>query len=142
MNEPISIAIDGRYDRGEVTFRVTPESSGLRLLVNGREIAVAWEDNAAVTLLKDLVSREDITISMSDYGGFQKVGMLGWSIPAAASTVTAEAGDIVLYSGNQVFILYGSSEWMYTRLGKITGVGEEGLRDLLGNGDVTVTFTK
>ena len=137
-----SLAIDGRYDRNDVTFSVTPVSSGMRLLINGREIAVAWEDNAAVTLLKDLVSREDITISMTDYGGFQKVGMLGWSIPSAASTVTAEAGDIVLYSGNQVFILYGSSEWMYTRLGKITGVGGDGLQDLLGSGDVTITFTK
>ena len=47
-------------------------------------------------------------------------------------------GDIVLYSGNQIVIFYGSNSWAYTRLGKITGLNEKELEDTFGNGDVTI----
>ena len=49
------------------------------------------------------------------------------------------AGDIVLYSGNQIVVFYGSNSWAYTRLGHIDMTQEE-LTDLLGNGDVEITL--
>ena len=54
---------------------------------------------------------------------------------------TTESGDIVLYSSNQMVVFYGSNSWAYTCLGKITDRTPEEMRDLLGNGDVTVRLT-
>ncbi|MBQ1849408.1 MAG: hypothetical protein II139_03475, partial [Lachnospiraceae bacterium] len=53
---------------------------------------------------------------------------------------TTSAGDIVLYSGNQLVVFYGSNSWAYTRLGKIN-LNEKELKNLLSNGDVTITLS-
>ena len=80
-----------------------------------------------------------VTIQMNDYGGFEKVGPLGMSLPSSDSQTTTQSGDIVLYQGNQIVIFYGSHSWSYTRLGKIDDLN--GWEKALGSGDVTVTFS-
>ena len=79
-----------------------------------------------------------ITITMNDYGGFEKVGSLGRSLTASNSQITTTAGDIVLYNGNNIVIFYGSNSWSYTRLGRIDDL--TGWTDALGHGSVSVTF--
>ncbi len=76
---------------------------------------------------------------MSDYSGFEKVGALGTSLPSENSQTTTQAGDIVLYQGNQIVMFYGSNSWSYTRLGHIED--PTGWEEALGSGDVTVTFS-
>ena len=76
---------------------------------------------------------------MRDYGGFEKVGPLGQSLPTSNSQTTTQSGDIVLYQGNQVVIFYGSNTWSYTRLGRIDNLS--GWEEALGRGDVSVTFS-
>ena len=41
---------------------------------------------------------------------------------------------------NQVVVFYGSNSRDYTRLGKITGVSAGELRELPGNGNVSITL--
>lgn len=53
---------------------------------------------------------------------------------------TTSAGDIVLYSGDQIVVFYGSNSWAYTRLGKITDKTDAEMADLLNKGDVTITI--
>ena len=77
---------------------------------------------------------------MSMYGGFEQVGSLGASLPRNDVQTTTSAGDIVLYSGNQMVIFYGSNAWAYTRLGRITDKSAREMAELLGNGNVTVTI--
>ncbi len=48
-------------------------------------------------------------------------------------------GDIVLYSGNQIVIFYGSNSWAYTRLGHVD-LSQKEMRNLLSNGDVDITL--
>ena len=79
-----------------------------------------------------------MTISMDDYGGFEKVGSLGRNLTASNSQTTTTAGDIVLYNGNNIVMFYGSNSWSYTRLGKIDDL--TGWSDALGHGSVSVTF--
>ena len=55
--------------------------------------------------------------------------------------MTTSAGDIVLYSGNQVVVFYGSNSWAYTKLGHIDNKSEEELGRLLGSGNVTITVS-
>ena len=119
----------------------TNMEKALHLSVNGRVLAVDWEDNESVLALKELVSSEPLTVQMSMYGGFEQVGSLGTDLPRNDSRTTTQAGDIVLYSGNQIVIFYGSNSWAYTRLGRITDQSTAEMKDLLGSGDVTVTLS-
>ena len=113
----------------------------LQMLINGTAVAVAWEDNAAVDTLKELCNGQTLTIDMSMYGGFEQVGSIGTQLPRDDVQTTAEAGDIMLYAGDQMVVFYGSNTWDYTRLGRITDKSQAQLSDLLSGGDVTVTLT-
>ena len=138
----------------EVTLTASPEngSDGIQeqeekggavvmdeliLSIGDKKITVEWENNESVDALKDLAG-SGMQIKMSMYGGFEQVGSLGTSLPRNDSQTTTSPGDIVLYSGNQIVIFYGSNSWAYTRLGKITGLNEKELEDTFGNGDVTI----
>ena len=101
-------------------------------------VSVTWEENASVQELTEL-AKEGLSISMSKYGGFEQVGAIGRNISREDRRITTAPGDIVLYSGNQLVVFYGSNTWEYTRLGKIE-LSEKELKDLLGNSDVTITI--
>lgn len=113
----------------------------LHLSINDTEVTVDWEDSESIAALTELVSSEPLTVQMSMYGDFEQVGSLGTALPRNDSQTTTQAGDIVLYSGNQIVIFYGSNSWAYTRLGRITDQSAAEMADLLGNGDVTVTLS-
>ncbi|MBP3204810.1 MAG: hypothetical protein J6M66_05250 [Lachnospiraceae bacterium] len=110
------------------------EGEDMKLKIGDTEVSVIWEDNASVKELKTLLPLE---IKMSMYGGFEQVGSIGQSITRDDKQTTTQPGDIVLYSGNQIVIFYGSNSWAYTRLGHITSSQRE-MEELLGAGDVTV----
>ena len=112
----------------------------LQLKIGETMVEVAWEDNASVAALLEMAKEEPLTIQMSMYGGFEQVGPLGTSLPKDDVQTTTEAGDIVLYSGDQIVVFYGSNSWAYTRLGKITDQTASDLEGLLSNGDVTLTI--
>ena len=110
----------------------------MKMKIDGVEVSVEWEDNESVKELKKMAENGEITISMSMYGGFEQVGPLGASLTRRDVQVTTEPGDIVLYSGSQIVVFYGSHSWAYTRLGKIRGMTDGELKNLLGNGNVTM----
>ncbi len=113
----------------------------LQMTIGSTPVAVSWEDNEAVQALKELCDGQPLTIQMSMYGGFEQVGSIGTNLPANDVQTTTAAGDIVLYSGNQMVVFYGSNSWAYTRLGHITDKTNEELTQLLSNGNVTVTLS-
>lgn len=113
----------------------------LHLTIGDTEVMVAWEDNESAEALKGLVSGQPLTVELSMYGGFEQVGSLGEGLPQDDVPTVTEAGDIVLYSGDQIVIFYGSNSWDYTRLGRITDRSEAEMAELLGNGDVTITLS-
>jgi hypothetical protein len=113
----------------------------MKMSINGTAVDVDWEDNESVAALRDLASEKPLTIRMSMYGGFEQVGPIGSDLPSNDVQTTTSAGDIVLYSGNQIVVFYGSNSWAYTRLGHISDQDTAGMRDLLGSGDVTITIS-
>ena len=113
----------------------------LQMRIGDTLVAVEWEDNESVQALKDLCSDAPLTIQMSMYGGFEQVGSIGTSLPRNDQQTTTGAGDIVLYSGNQIVVFYGSNSWAYTRLGHITDQDAAGMAELLGNANVTITIS-
>ncbi len=112
----------------------------LHLYINDAEVSVVWEDNEAVRTLVGLAADEALTVQMSMYGGFEQVGPLGTRLPQNDVQTTTQAGDIVLYSGDKIVVFYGSNSWTYTRLGRITDRSGTEMKELLGNGDVTITL--
>ncbi len=117
------------------------EERNLQLKIGDTAVVVAWEENESVEALKELCEEEPLTIQMSMYGGFEQVGPIGTGLPSNDVQTTTTPGDIVLYSGNQMVVFYGSNTWEYTMLGHITDQDKTGMTDLLNNGDVTITIT-
>jgi len=124
---------------GEITTEET-EASDMRMRIGDTAVAVDWEDNASVAALQKLTAQGLLAIEMSMYGGFEQVGSIGESLPREDAQTTTAPGDIVLYSGDQLVVFYGSNQWAYTRLGRITDQSPEALAALLGSGDVTITL--
>ena len=112
----------------------------MQMMIGETPVTVAWENNESVEALKTL-AEEGLTIDMSMYGGFEQVGSIGQSLPRDDAQTTTTSGDIVLYSGNQLVVFYGSNSWAYTRLGHITDQTPEQMKALLGNEDVTMTLS-
>ena len=113
----------------------------LQMTIGSTPVSVDWEDNEAVEALKDLCRNQPLTIQMSMYGGFEQVGPIGTALPQNDMRTTTSAGDIVLYSGDQMVVFYGSNSWAYTRLGHITDKSAEDMADLLSNGDTVITIS-
>ncbi len=114
--------------------------TNLQMKIGDTAVSVEWEDNASVEALAELVKEEPLAIPMSMYGGFEQVGPLGTDLTRNDVQTTTQAGDIVLYAGNQIVVFYGSNDWAYTRLGHITDKTADEMAELLGHGDVTIRF--
>jgi len=65
------------------------------------------------------------------------------TLPTSNEQITAQPGDVVLYSGSNICIFYGTNSWSYTRLGHIDGLSESELRTFLkaGESDISVTLS-
>ena len=119
----------------------TEQTSALQMTIGGTSVSVVWEDNDAVQALKELCKDQPLTIAMSMYGGFEQVGSIGTALPQNDMQTTTSAGDIVLYSGDQMVVFYGSNTWAYTRLGHISDQSADGMAELLSNGDTVITVS-
>ena len=116
------------------------QGSMLQMMIDDTVVQVEWENNDSVQALRELCVNQPLTIQMSMYGGFEQVGSLGTSLPRNDVQTTTQAGDIVLYSGSNIVIFYGSNSWSYTRLGHIEGLSSDRLTELLSGGDVMITL--
>lgn len=117
------------------------ENTNLTLSVDGTPLKVKWENNASVSALKELAAEGNLTIKAHQYGGFEQVGSLPQRIESNDVHMTAEPGDIMLYSSNSVVVYYGTNTWSYTKLGHIENLSEAELQELLSGETVTFTFS-
>ena len=113
----------------------------IKIKVNNNVLEVNLEDNEATRSLVEKLKNGDISVNANEYGGFEKVGNLGFSLPRNDESITTSAGDIVLYQGNQISLFYNSNSWSYTKLGRATNVNGDELKDILGSGDVTLILS-
>ncbi len=131
-----------KFSEADAVSGATPpaDKDGKKMILKiaDSEVPVTWEDNPSVEALREIMP---LTIRMSMYGGFEQVGSIGQSITRDDEQITTAPGDIVLYSGNQIVIFYGSNSWAYTRLGHVD-LSQQELTELLGKGDVTVALTE
>ena len=108
--------------------------------VNGHTFRADLEDNASAVALAEKLNGGPIEVEMSDYGDFEKVGDLPWSLETCDERITTRPGDVILYQGNRITVYYGENTWSLTRLAHIPEVTREALLDAFGTGGVTVRF--
>ena len=115
----------------------------LYITIDGKTLSIELVDNAATQTLVAALQEGDITYEAHDYGGFEKVGALGRSLPTNDTQTTTQAGDVILYSGNQIVLFYGSNSWSYTRLGRMEYSSQAELESFLkaGQGNVMVKLS-
>ena len=131
------LAACGQKEADEPIESMPPtEETEMILRIDGTEVPVTWESNESVQALQALAP---LTIDMSMYGGFEQVGPIGASLPRNDRQTTTAPGDLVLYSGNQLVVFYGTNSWAYTRLGHVDLTKEE-LTAMLSAHDVTITL--
>ncbi|MCM1062038.1 MAG: cyclophilin-like fold protein [Eubacterium sp.] len=125
----------------ENTEDIIMETNEIYIKIGENTLTAVLEDNESAAALKELISDKTLTISASNYGGFEKVCALGTSLPRNDVQTAAGAGDICLYSGNQIVIFYGSNSWSYTRLGKISDANGSELEKILGGSETEITLS-
>ena len=115
----------------------------IKISVGGKTIPIAIEDNNATKELVKALRKAPVSYEANDYGGFEKVGDLGYSLPASDTQITTGPGDVILYSGNQIVLFYGTNTWSYTRIGKMAYGTLDELKAFLkaGQGMITVTLS-
>ena len=117
----------------KISIQITSDSGS-------HTLAATLADNSSAMAFYELLEKGPVTIKMTDYGNFEKVGPLGTKLPRNDTQITTQAGDIILYQGNQITIYYDTNSWNFTRLGKVDGVTQAELKKILGKGNVTAVF--
>ena len=117
----------------KISIQITSDSGSHKL-------SATLADNSSAMAFYELLEKGPVTIKMTDYGNFEKVGPLGTKLPRNDTQITTTAGDIILYQGNQITIYYDTNSWNFTRLGKVDGMTQAELKKILGKGDVTAVF--
>ena len=110
----------------------TEQPETLVLSINATVLDVQWEENETVAELIAYVQNENIMVNTTRYGGFEQVGSLPQRFSRNDAQMITGPGDIVLYSGNQLVLFFGSNSWSYTKLGHIKGMSAEELSEPLG----------
>ena len=115
----------------------------MNITINGKTVSCQIVDNSSTRALLAQLEKGDITYEADDYGNFEKVGNIGFSLPQNNESITTTAGDMILYQGNNICLYYDTNAWTFTRLGKIEGLSKDEIKTFLntGGGSVKVTLS-
>ena len=111
------------------------------LIANGVTKTATLIQNEATTELINLLEKGPITLTMTENGGFEKVGNLPKSLPTSDVRQTAKSGDIMLYIGNVLCIFYGSNTWAYTKLGTLDNMSSSEIKEFLSGNPLEITLS-
>lgn len=113
----------------------------LKIEIGENVLLAELADTDAARALAEKLGEGSVTIAVSNYGGWEKVGDLPWGLPAADERLTAQPGDIMLYTGSSIVLFYGENAWAYTRLGRIINHDAEALRPVLSGSESELTLS-
>lgn len=95
------------------------EGTKINVTIAGTTHSATLQDNVATRALLERLKSGEVVVDSDDYGGFEKVGTFGGTLPSANTQVTAQPGDFVLYHGSSISFFHEENSWSYTRLGKL-----------------------
>ncbi len=127
---------------GPVVTETAPRPTAMLVIqVGGQTFYAAPADNEPARALVKRLSAGPLTLTLQDYGGFEKVGQLPFTLPTADESITTRPGDVILYQGDHITLYYAPNTWPLTRLAHIEGQTTQDLLAVLGEGDVQATFS-
>ena len=126
-------AIEGEIESMEPTAIMV-------ISIGDRAFTIQLDGNSSADAFYEKIKEEPLTIQMSDYGNFEKVGDLPWELPRNDEEITTSPGDLILYQGNKLTIYYDENTWSFTRLGSLNATEEEVKEYFGGTDDITAEF--
>ncbi|MCM1253217.1 MAG: cyclophilin-like fold protein [Clostridium sp.] len=136
----LGAAACGNETKGKEAEDNVVETNEMYIKVGETTLTAVLENNESVEALMELLKDGELSMSASNYGGFEKVCSLGTTLPRNDHQTTTHAGDICLYNGNQIVIFYGSNSWAYTRIGKVSDMDEAELAKILSGEETEVVL--
>lgn len=113
----------------------------LNVQIGEQVLKAKLDQNSSIDALMALLEKGPIKVEMQDYANMEKVGSLPESLPRNDRSISAEAGDLILYQGRQFVLYYDENSWSFTRLGHLEQISQKDLKALLGDGDVDVILS-
>lgn len=114
----------------------------VNVYVGSKSLEIELADNASASAFAEKLKDGDVIVTMDDYGNFEKVGSLNFSLPRTDTQITTSPGDVILYLGTNVTIYYDINSYNFTLLGKIKNMTRETMLQFFGGmGEVTVRFS-
>lgn len=128
---------------GELTPNNEEEITKMYVTIRENKMEITLAENSSVDALVEILKQGNITYTADDYGGFEKVGNIGHTLPRNDTQITTQTGDVMLYQGNSICIFLGANNWAYTPIGQIKGYSASELGSFLcaGMGSVEVTLS-
>ena len=115
------------------------EASRMWMTVGEQRFAIALDDNPST---RQLLTRLPLSLEMTDLHGNEKYATVQPPLPTQPYRPgTIQSGDFLLYGDDTLVVFYKTfdSSYRYSRLGRIER--PQDLAEVLGRGDVRVTFT-
>ena len=128
-------------DKGNEAVAQNTLTQKMYITIDGMSQPVTLYNNAATQALVAKLEEGPVTVTLNSSGGFEIWGALGFSLPTSNEQITAQPGDVILYNGSNICLMYGSNSWSYTRLGHIDGLDESRLRSFLKAGENNIGVT-
>lgn len=116
------------------------ENRIIQVRINGMDFVAELNESQAAQELYELLP---LTVEMTELHGNEKYYVLPEALTTQDEQVASISnGDIMLFAADYLVLFYDSfqTSYAYTPLGRI--VNTEGLKEAVGNGNVTVTFEK
>jgi len=113
----------------------------MNITIDGRTASVTLADNSATRELVAKLQSAPVTVTLDTNEDFEIWGDLGFSLPTSNEQINAQPGDVILYSGRNICIFYGTNSWTYTRLGRIDNLTGDELRTFLKAGESNISVT-
>ena len=112
------------------------KKTNAKAIINSKSFLIELENNQTA---RDFIARLPLDITMTELNGNEKYCN---GLPLSRDDrhfSVAEAGSLMLYSGNTIVLFYGDAGgYSYTSIGKISDIS--GLQEAVGSGDVRVKF--
>lgn len=111
--------------------------------IEGLTQSMTLADTQAAQELVAQLQNGSLTISLNTNDDFEIWGPLGFSLTTSNRQMTAQAGDVVLYSGSNICLFADTNSWSYTPLGHFDSITGNDLRTFLkiGQNNIPVTLS-
>jgi len=126
---------------GTVSQSDHAEKNKMTVTIGDHEFTITLYDNETTGALKKLLESGPLRVKCSNYGGFEKVCRLEKRLPSDDVQTKTKAGDVMLYSGNQIVIFYGSNSWAYTKIGRVDPEYLDQLHEILSGPETEIIFS-